>query len=368
MASARIAQQAVSRGEEVHLIVWSNEAAPGARATERRADLFEHRIGRLPLEADSVHSLTEHTSDIVREHDIDLVHGIYAVHAGYAATLAAAWHDKPSVVSLRGNDLHRALYHAEELPFVSHAIRSATRVTGVTRELCSRASRVFGRSVDYVPNSVDSNTFRPEASEASRRAALGIDGAPVLGFLGELREKKGLRFLLPAFAELLRRRPAWLLLIGGVRRDSAPALAAFGEGAPEAMARIRQVDYVRDPKRLRALLALCDGLVFPALHEGMPNSVLEAMACARPVLATATGGHLDLIEHGRTGALLPLSSLDRLPDALEEFLALGSAERDSMGQNARRFVIDHHDPSLESAAYALLYDAACAEISARSRA
>jgi glycosyltransferase involved in cell wall biosynthesis len=317
--------------------------------------LVEYHVGRLPRETDALMALTDHVLELVSAQGLELVHGLYAVHAGYAATLGAACAGVPSIVSLRGNDLDRGLFRSDQLPLLAHAVERATRVTGVSRELCHKASRVFGRSVDYVPNAVDAEAFRPETPDNSLRASLGLGEDPVVGFVGELREKKGMRFLLPAFAELNRRRPARLLLIGGVREEAREALARFGESAPQAADRIRLIDYDRNPQRLCRWLALCDLLVFPSLYEGMPNAVLEAMAAARPILATDVGGHRDLIEHGTTGALLPLSALDRLPDAIEEMLDLGREQRERLGKNARARVLEHHRPEAEYAAYAAIY-------------
>jgi glycosyltransferase involved in cell wall biosynthesis len=351
----RISRLAAAQGDEVHLVHLSKQAPPGAMVARPEAKVVRYHVGRLPREDDTLMALTDHVARLVEAERLELVHGFYALHAGYAATLAAAWAGVPSIVSLRGNDLDRGLYRADQLPLLTHTVKRATRVTGVSRELCHKASRAFGRSVDYVPNSVDAEAFRPETPDNSLRASLGLGEGPVIGFVGELREKKGMRFLLPAFAELNRRRPASLLLIGGVRADAREAFTRFGESAPEASERIRVVDYDRSPKRLCRWLALCDLLVFPSLYDGMPNAVLEAMAAARPILATDVGGHRDLVEHGTSGALLPLSELDRLPDALEELFDLGQAERERLGKNARARVVARHRPEAEFAAYAALY-------------
>jgi len=283
---------------------------------------------------------------------------VYATRAGYVATLVARRLGIASVVSLRGNDFDRGLFRAQDLPFLEQAVTHAGVATAVSRALADGAERVFARPVIHVTNSVDPELFRPERRDGTLAAALGVGDGAVLGFVGELREKKGMRFLLPAFADLLRRRPAHLLLIGGVRDDAAAALRAFEQSAPEAFGRLHVVDYERDAARLSRLLALCDALVFPALFEGTPNSVLEAMAAGRPLLATAVGGHLDLIEHGKSGALLPLSELDRLPQAIEELLDLPEVERDALGKAARERVAAQHRPEDESAAYAAVYSEA----------
>ncbi len=363
VATSRIAAQAAARGESVHLVTLSRDVLPGARGRVLRGDVVTHPVGALPREDDSLAMLTEHARGIAAEHAVDLVHGIYATRAGYVATLVARQLGIASVTSLRGNDFDRGLFRAQDLPFLEQAVTHATRVTAVSRALAEGAERVFGRPVEHVTNSVDTEQFRPERRDGSLAAALGVGDGAVLGFVGELREKKGMRFLLPAYADVLRRRPVHLLLIGGVREEAATALEAFERSAPEAFERLHVVDYERAPARLSRLLGLCDLMVFPSLFDGTPNAVLEAMAAARPVLATAVGGHLDLIEHGESGALLPLAALDRLPQAIEELLDLPAQERDALGHAARERVASRHRPEDESAAYAAVY----AEARSRSR-
>jgi glycosyltransferase involved in cell wall biosynthesis len=316
-------------------------------------NVVTHTVGRLPAQEDSLAALIDHAQEIARRSDASLIHGIYASVAGFAATIVAASLGLPSVVSIRGNDLGRDFFRRDEHPFVAHALSQATLVTGVSREACTFASQVYDRDAYFVGNSVDCDAFRPETKDNSLIAALGLGRDPIIGYCGELREKKGIRFLLPAFAAVARKRPARLLLVGGIRRDARAAYDEFTRLAPDAAARVHLAEYERSPKRLRRLLALCDLVVFPSLREGMPNAVLEAMACGRPVLATATGGHLDLIEHGRTGALLPLTELDRLPAAIVEYLDY--AAREELGAAARAYVQEHHRPEDESAAWAEVY-------------
>jgi phosphatidylinositol alpha-1,6-mannosyltransferase len=355
VATSRIARLAAARGERVHLVSFSREVPPGLRRVHEDGGLTHHRVGRLDRDDDALQALADHARDVAVAERADVIHGMYATRAGYVATLAAAWTGAASVVSLRGNDLDRGLFRAADLPMLAHALRAADVVTAVSRELAHKASSAFARSVEYVPNSVDTAAFRPEARDNSLVASLGVGDGTVIGFVGELREKKGMRFLLPAFAKVAAARSARLLLIGGVRADAADAFAVFASTAPEAAARIATVEYSRGAKRLSRLLALCDIVVFPSLYDGMPNALLEAMAAARPVLVTDVGGHRDVVEHGRTGALLAPSELDALPQAIEELLDLPAEARAALGRAAREHVLSHHRPDDEGARYAEVY-------------
>ncbi len=355
VATTRIAGQALERGEDVHVMVLSKEVAPGSCGHRVVDGVHMHPVGRLPTDHDTMAALVQHTVDVCEAEGASLVHGIYAVDAGFAAVMAAAQLMLPSVVSMRGNDGDRAPYRRQDLPFVSHALKAATVVTGVTRHLCRLAAGMHDRATHFIAKSVDTERFRPETPDNSLVASLGLGESTVIGYSGELREKKGMRFLLPAFAELARSRDVRLLLIGGVRQDAMPAFEEFARLAPLARERIHIVEYARSPKRLSRLLSLCDVLAFPSLQEGMPNAVLETMAAARPVLATAVGGHLDILEHGRTGALLGLDALDQLPGAIVEMLELPEAERAAMGIAAREHVVRNHSPAAESGAWSEVY-------------
>ena len=70
-------------------------------------------------------------------------------------------------------------------------------------------------------------------------------------------------------------------------------------------------------------LRLCDVVLLPSVWDGMPNALLEAMACGRPVIASDAGGIAEVVEHGVSGLLVPRASLHRLGEAVLELLGLG---------------------------------------------
>lgn len=356
-ATERIARMAAGRGETVHVIRTVADHSPGARRTTERDGFVEHAVGRLDRDEERWRAFVDHVADVVDLYDLDLVHGIYGTSAGYVAALAGAFAGVPSVVSLRGNDVDRGLFNTS-LPQLSLAVERASVVTAVTREMASRVGRLFGRDVRFVPNAVDPQAFVRRTPDNSLRVSLGLGEDPIIGFSGELREKKGLRFLLPAFAALRRQRPVSLCLIGGIREDAEPAWEAFERAEPEAASAVHRLRYDQDPERLSHRLALCDVMVFPSLFEGMPNAVLEAMAAECAILATDVGGHPELIEHGVSGALMSLRDLDRLPEAMEDMLDIPEDERRAWGRAARARVSDGHRPADEDAAWAEVYAAA----------
>jgi glycosyltransferase involved in cell wall biosynthesis len=357
VATGRIAEHAAAAGQRVHVVHATPELAPGQVGRRSRGPLTLHPVGEAPgREEDTLAAWLEHAQRVAQAEGATLVHGVYATRAGYLAVLLGRLLGVPSVVSLRGNDLERGLLRARELPFLRLAVERADAVTAVSAAMARTAAAVFGRPVQHISNAVDTAAFTPKGDDNTLRAALGLGGAQVIGFLGELRDKKGMRYLLPALDALVRQgRDVRLLLLGGVRADAQEAFHAFERMAPEAFARVHVVPYTRDPARLSALMGLCQVMAFPSRYDGTPNAVLEAMACGRAILASDAGGQADLIRHGETGALLPVGRLELLPEALEELLDLPEGERRRLGRGARAFVEAHHRPEQEQAAYQALY-------------
>ncbi len=158
----------------------------------------------------------------------------------------------------------------------------------------------------------------------------------VMGFVGELREKKGLQALLDAYAQINKAHPATLLIVGEIRAgEDRQVFDEFRGAHPDS--RIIVTGYVSH-EDLPATYALMDVFVHPSLRDGMPNAVLEAMACGKTVIATAVGGVTDVIEDGVNGMLVPVHEAGRLEVAITE--ALNQPEkRDQFGRSARETVL-----------------------------
>ncbi|MCB9078077.1 MAG: glycosyltransferase [Anaerolineaceae bacterium] len=163
----------------------------------------------------------------------------------------------------------------------------------------------------------------PVGSRQSARRELDLPAEVcVIGAVSRLDPVKGINVLLRAMVSIA---DGQLVIIGdGPEWDILQKLTSdLG-----LTARVHWAGYRAD---VTALLPAFDILVQPSLHEGLPNTVLEAMAARLPVVATAVGGTPELVEHGRTGLLVPAQDAAALASAIN--LLKGNTELSrQMGQ------------------------------------
>jgi glycosyltransferase involved in cell wall biosynthesis len=166
------------------------------------------------------------------------------------------------------------------------------------------------------------------------RAALGLaPSALAIGTVGRLAWRKGLEDLLAA-ARLVRPRVphARFFVVGGGRDAAAiTAAAADLDGA---------VSFLGHRHDIAAFLTAMDVVVQSSRREAMAQTTLEAMACARPVVSTATIGADEAIEDGRSGLIVPVGDPPALAAKLVE-LAGDPGRRAALGAAAQRRIAEH---------------------------
>jgi glycosyltransferase involved in cell wall biosynthesis len=185
--------------------------------------------------------------------------------------------------------------------------------------------RVIGNPVHCPPEAA----LRPRAAVESGDAA---SGGNIL-FLGKLCDAKGVFDLLRAFAAFAAQHPGWRLAVGGDGEVERFLAQADALGVRD---RIDYLGWVGGDDKERAL-AGCDVFVLPSYSEGMPVSLLEAMAYGCAVIATPVGGVPDMMTPEQHGLWVQAGDVDALAAALAR--AADSRElRDRLGAAARRHV------------------------------
>jgi glycosyltransferase involved in cell wall biosynthesis len=330
-------------GVQVDVLVWTRALQPGVvEATGENPRIF--RFGRY-RQWDHTFPHTLNLCDwLYSMAGYDAVWGHYLAPSGFFAAWLGKLKGAPSTVSVRGNDLDRDMFPPGDFARLRWTLENATVVSAVTRDLSRKVTALVDRQdVVELPNSVDSRVFRPVLPSGELRAALGIRaGELVIGFSGELREKKGLQPLLEALRMVRAQRPACLLVIGEVRPSQMPRLFEFTGTEPLVEHRILITGALAGgAHEVNRHLQLCDVYVQPSLWDGMPNALLEAMAAGCGCIASDAGGIPEIITPGVDGIVLPRWQLHRLGEAILEWAGTDDAARGAIRAAARKRMVEN---------------------------
>lgn len=170
------------------------------------------------------------------------------------------------------------------------------------------------RRVVVLPNALVLGVYGREIL-GSRRIKRDIGGGATLLNVGRLSPEKGQDLLLRAVAALAPRFPQLKLKFAGIGPLEADlrALAA-------ALGIADRVEFLGYVEQMPQLYSQIDLVVQSSFTEGMPNVILEAAYLRVPIVATAVGGTAEVVEHGRSGWLIPPHSLEALTAGIERYL------------------------------------------------
>ena len=195
---------------------------------------------------------------------------------------------------------------------------------GVARRLRSGLGAP-GDKIRIVHNGIDVDRGPMHGDPGLRAVLAGRSDRPLVLTVARLDAQKGHGHLLAAAATV---PDAVFVLVGEGREEATLKRQAHALGIAE---RVRFLGHRND---VPDLLAACDVFVLPSLYEGLPLSVLEAMAAAKPVVATAIDGTTEAVVPGVTGLLVPPADPARLAGAIRALLKDGALAR-RMGEEGR---------------------------------
>ena len=317
---------------EVRAAVLKREGAFTPRFEALGIPILDLGVGRRIYDPSGVRGLLR-LAGLVRAFKPDIIHG-YLFGPNLFAALAGRAFGVPVVcVAKRNVD---AFESPRQISMQQLAHRLATHVTAVSREVgeSSVALGVPRERVTVIENGVDIERFPYPAPPGDvpglpARPA----GVPLIGSLGCLAPRKDYGTLLEALARLAASGVAFHCMLAGDGPERA-ALAARAS-RPDLAGRITFLGERADVERL---LPALDVFVLSSREEGIPNALLEAMAAARPCVATRVGGNAEVLADGATGWLVPPQDPAALAQALAAALA-DPAEARRRGDAARAAMI-----------------------------
>ena len=257
------------------------------------------------------------------------------------------------IYDLHGKSRKYNLLRKAIQPFVSQYIAVSQDLAGWLQATVG----VPSRKITQIYNGVDSVKFHPRSGPRGPIGPLGFatGDAILIGSVGRLAHVKDFPTLIRAFDRL---RELWpegrtrlrMVIVGeGTTRPECERLIAeLGLG--------EQTWLAGDRSDIPELMRAMDLFVLPSLGEGISNTILEAMACGLPVIATDVGGNPELVAPGKTGTLVPVADHEKMAQALLAYVR-DPARRAEEGRAARAEIEARFSMEAMVAGYLRVYDA-----------
>ena len=317
-------------------------------AREEATNAFIAACGRAGVGIDVIREryrfdlgVTSQLRDIVRRNAPDILQS-HVAKSHFLIRATGLHREVPWIAFNHGyttEDLKVRIYNQ----FDRWSLLGAERVVTVCGAFAKRLHRwgVDSRRLVVLHNSVPAFRAAPPESVGALRERFGIPaGALVVLSVGRLSLEKGHAVLLRGIAALVARGglPVFrLVMLGdGPEREHLEALS-------RTLGLADSIIFAGMTGDVAPYFSLADIFVLPSRSEGSPNALLEALASAVPVVATAVGGVPEIVRSGENGLLVPPGDPPAFAAALAELLENGELRR-RLGYAGRDWVARHHSP------------------------
>lgn len=302
-----------ARGHEVHFITY----AQPFRLPSFLPRVFFHEVdvGRYPLFEYPPYdlALAVRMHEVVREHQLDILHCHYAIPHATSAWIARSMlreegADVRVVTTLHGTDItivgQERSFHAIT-KFSIEKSHSVTAVSDYLREETYRAFGCVGCNVEVIPNFVNPTLYDRKRHTFPIPADV-VQGRKIVMHISNFRPVKRVRDVVATFARILQRVPSLLVMVGdGPERVEAEA-EARDLGVSEHVMFLGKIDAVAP------LLAGADLFLLTSDKESFGLSALEAMASGVPVVGARAGGLPEVVTEGVTGFLSDVGDVEAM--------------------------------------------------------
>jgi glycosyltransferase involved in cell wall biosynthesis len=319
---------------------WENLAYTGEMA-QRVQSSWSARLAMLSfLGADFVGAVQSR-----RRFEPDLVHAHWWFPGGLVGTWVAGLSNIPLVTTLHGTDVRIARSVPAARPVFRHIVKQSAVVTTVSHWLSKEVFDLTQKRPIVAPMPVASELFSSGGTRERER----------LLFVGRLNEQKGIAVLLQALAAM--RTKVSLDVIG-----DGPARTQLNELATSLgiTSRVRFLGELPQPALVDHYRS-ATALVVPSTGEGLGLVAVEAMMCKTPVVAFDSGGLVDVVQHDRTGILVPPGDVPALARALDDLLARPDRGA-ALGEAGRMYALSAFAPESAAQRYADVYRSALATV------
>jgi len=350
-------------GHNVHFITYQQPV----RLTGFRANIFYHevRVPTYPLFDYPPYesALSSTLVDVVKNHQLDLLHVHYAIpHASSAymakQILAKEGRYVPVITTLHGTDITLVGRDKTYAPVVAFSINQSDAITAVSQNLKHETYSNFKieKDIHVIYNFVDVKRFSRRPIDAFRKV-IAPNNERIVLHASNFRKIKRIGDIIHIFKKLKEEVPAKLLLVGdGPERPMAEELC-------RELGICDDTRFVGKQQDMEDILAIADLFLLPSEYESFGLSALEAMAAGAPVIATNVGGLPEIITQGVNGFMGNVGDVDQMAKyAIEVLKDEDNFQRfrANAREQAERFDIANIVPQYEEL-YRILYDSYCSK-------
>ena len=322
-----LSKELVKQGHEVYVITYPH------------ADLADidgiHVIGTKGINIPGIRGLMfkrnakKALEKLLKEVDIDIVHGHYLFPAGAAAVEVGSKHKIKTYVTAHGSDMFE-MYKKQSFmrPSIKNVLKKADVVFAVSNAL---KQEILATGVDGISNktrlcwnSVDINKFSKD-----NKNLLDNHGKPIVLFVGNIIKRKNVNLILEAKKQSKTDYELVIVGDGPLKKDLENKVKTEN---------ISDVRFLGSRRDVENIIPGCDVLVLPSFSESFGLVLIEALACEKAVIGSDVGGISEIITDN-VGLLIDPNDSSSLSDAIDKIIG-DDGFRNKLSSNARRRAID----------------------------
>ena len=299
-----------NKGHEVHFITYNQPVRLDFlshnlhfhQVVIEEYPLFEYQPYELALSSKMV--------EVVKKHDLEVLHVHYAIPHAYAAYMAKQMLkekglDVRVVTTLHGTDITLVGSHPTYKTAVEFSINNSDVVTAVSNNLKETTNTLFNitKDIKVIYNFIDVEKYNNAHKEECKRIALAKPNERIFTHVSNFRPVKRVEDVVRIFSEVRKEIPSKLLMIGeGPERAKA-------EKVVKDLKLTEDVFFLGNSTEVAKILCYTDVFLLPSQTESFGLAALEAMAAGTAVISTNTGGLPEVNIHGETGYLSNLGDV-----------------------------------------------------------
>lgn len=298
------------RGHEIHFITYNQPVR--LELLSNNVHYHEVNVPEYPLFHYQPYelALSSKLVDMVKLHNIEILHVHYAIPHAYAAYMAKkilqdAGIFVPIVTTLHGTDITLVGSHPFYKPAVTFSINKSDAVTAVSQSLKEDTLRLFDikNDIHVVSNFIDLEKYNHKFTDC-QRGMMAKENEKIITHISNLRPVKRSQDVISIFYNIQKEMPAKLMLIGeGPEREHI-------ELRCQELGILDKVIFFGKSNEIDKILCFSDLFLLPSQTESFGLAALEAMASSVPVISSNTGGIPEVNIHGVSGFLSNVGDVD----------------------------------------------------------